>query len=109
MFKAEDPKSVPEIALSYQRAAAQLNGETLEELIAKYADLCHEQDRLLHYIGFLNGRQQDVIHRYYFEQQSWGEIADGMGSTPRTVQRIRQQAVDELANLYAFAGGILRR
>lgn len=103
------PKSVPEIALSYQRAAAQLNGETLEELIAKYADLCHEQDRLLHYIGFLNGRQQDVIHRYYFEQQSWGEIADGMGSTPRTVQRIRQQAVDELANLYAFAGGILRR
>ena len=103
------PKSVPEIAMSYQRAAAQLNGETLEELIAKYADLCHEQDRLLHYIGLLNGRQRDVIHRYYFEQQSWGEIADGMGSTPRTAQRIRQQAVEELANLYAFAGGILRR
>ncbi len=103
------PKSVPEIALSYQRAAAQLNGEAIEELIAKYADLCREQDRLLHYIGFLNQRQQDVIRRYYFEQQPWGEIADGMGSTPRTVQRIRQQAVTELANLYAFAGGILRR
>jgi len=32
-----------------------------------------------------------------------------MGSTPRTVQRLRQQAVEELANLYAFADGILRR
>ena len=103
------PKSVPEIAMSYQRAAAQLNGESVEELISKYADLCHEQDRLSHYIGFLDGRQQDVIRRYYFEQQSWGEIADGMGSTPRTVQRLRQQAVEELANLYAFADGILRR
>jgi DNA-directed RNA polymerase specialized sigma24 family protein len=50
-----------------------------------------------------------VIRRYYFEQQPWGEIADGMGSTPRTVQRLRQQAVEELANLYAFADGILRR
>ena len=90
-------------------AAAQLNGESVEELISKYADLCHEQDRLSHYIGFLEGRQQDVIRRYYFEQQSWGEIADGMGSTPRTVQRLRQQAVEELANLYAFADGILRR
>lgn len=79
------------------------------EPLSKYADLCHEQDRLSHYIGFLDGRQQDVIRRYYFEQQSWGEIADGMGSTPRTVQRLRQQAVEELANLYAFADGILRR
>ena len=66
------PKSVPEIAMSYQRAAAQLNGESVEELISKYADLCHEQDRLSHYIGFLDGRQQDVIRRYYFEQQCSG-------------------------------------
>ena len=28
------PKSVPEIAMSYQRAAAQLNGESVEELIS---------------------------------------------------------------------------
>ena len=102
-------KDVPEIALSYQHIAAQLNNEAAEDLVSKYADLCQEQDRLLHCIGFLNQRQQDVIRRYYFEQQPWGEIADGMGSTPRTVQRLRQQAVEELANLYAFADGILRR
>ena len=54
-------KDVPEIALSYQHIAAQLNNEAAEDLVSKYADLCQEQDRLLHYIGFLNQRQQDVI------------------------------------------------
>ena len=103
------PKDVPGIALSYQHIAAQLNEEAVGELISRYTALCYERDRVLHYIGLLDKRQQDVIRRYYFEQQSWGEIADGMGSTPRTVQRLRQQAVEELANLYSFADGILRR
>ena len=74
-----------------------------------YTTLCHERDRLLHYIGLLDKRQQDVIRNHYFEQQSWSEIAASMDLTPRTVQRTRQQALDELANLYAFADGILRR
>lgn len=102
-------KSVPGIALSYQRAAAQLNNEAMEEILSKYADLCRERDRLLHYIGLLDKRQQDVVRKHYFEQQSWSEIAASMDLTPRTVQRTRQQALDELANLYAFADGILRR
>ena len=54
-------------------------------------------------------RQQDVVRKHYFEQQSWSEIAASMDLTPRTVQQTRQQALDELANLYAFADGILRR
>lgn len=77
--------------------------------ISRYTALCHERDRLLHYIGLLDKRQQDVVRKHYFEQQSWSEIAASMDLTPRTVQRTRQQALDELANLYAFADGILRR
>ena len=100
------PKDVPGIALSYQHIAAQLNKEAVGELISRYTALCHERDRLLHYIGLLDKRQQDVIRKHYFEQQSWSEIAASMA---RTVQRTRQQALDELANLYAFADGILRR
>ena len=96
-------------ALSYQHIAAQLNEEAVGELISRYTELCHERDRLLHYIGLLDKRQQDVIRKHYFEQQSWSEIAASMDLTPRTVQRTRQQALDELANLYAFADGILRR
>ena len=103
------PKSVAEIAMSYQRAAAQLNGESVEELISKYADLCHEQDRLLHYIGLLDPRQQSVIRKYYFESCTWSEIADALGITTRTAQRIRQQAVEELANMYSFADNVFRR
>lgn len=101
-------KNVPEIAASYQSVAAQLNEEAINSLASKLADLCQEQDRLLHYIGLLDRRQQEVIRRYYFEQQTWCEIADSMGSTARTVQRLRQQAVKELATLYDFAEGILR-
>ena len=103
------PKDVPGIALSYQHIAAQLNEEAVGELASRYTALCHERDRLLHYIGLLDKRQQDVIRKHYFEQQSWSEIAASMDLTPRTVQRTRQQALDELANLYAFADGILRR
>ena len=103
------PKDVPGIALSYQHIAAQLNEEAVGELISRYTASCQERDRLLHYIGLLDKRQQDVIRKHYFEQQSWSEITASMDLTPRTVQRTRQQALDELANLYAFADGILRR
>lgn len=102
------PKGVPEIALSYQQTAAQLNNETIDELVLKYADLCSEQDRLLHYISLLENRQQTVIRKYYFDLSPWGEIADSMNSTVRTAQRIRQQAVEELANLYSYTKEILR-
>lgn len=102
------PKGVPEIALSYQQTAAQLNNETIDELVLKYVDLCSEQDRLLHYISLLENRQQTVIRKYYFDLSPWGEIADSMNSTVRTAQRIRQQAVEELANLYSYTKEILR-
>ena len=45
------PKDVPGIALSYQHIAAQLNEEAVGELMSRYTALCHERDRLLHYIG----------------------------------------------------------
>ena len=64
---------------------------------------------LMSYEELLDKRQQDVIRNHYFEQQSWSEIAASMNLTPRTVLRTRQQALDELANLFAFADGILRR
>lgn len=41
----------------------------------------------------------------YFESYVWTDVAKVMHMTVRTVQRIRQQAVDELAELYAFAKG----
>ncbi len=103
------PKSIPEIALSYRQVAERLNAETADELLSVYADLCQTHDRLLYYIGLLDPRQQSVIRKYYFESCTWSEIADALGITTRTAQRIRQQAVEELANMYSFADNVFRR
>mgnify|MGYP001325654172 CR=1 FL=1 len=96
------PKAVPEIA-------ERLNTEAADELLSVYADLCQTHDRLLHYIGLLDSRQQSVIRKYYFESCTWSEIADALKITTRTAQRIRQQAVEELANMYSFADNVFRR
>lgn len=81
------PKAVPEIALSYRQVAERLNAEAVDELLSVYADLCQTHDRLLHYIGLLDPRQQSVIRKYYFESCTWNEIADALGITTRTAQR----------------------
>ena len=103
------PKAVPEIALSYRQVAERLNTEAADELLSVYADLCQTHDRLLHYIGLLDPRQQSVIRKYYFESCTWSEIADALKITTRTAQRIRQQAVEDLANMYSFADNVFRR
>ena len=43
------------------------------------------------------------------EKYTRSEIADALGITTRTAQRIRQQAVEELANMYSFADNVFRR
>ena len=54
-------------------------------------------------IGLLDERQGRVLRLYYFESYVWTDVAKVMHMTVRTAQRIRQQAVDELEKLYAFA------
>ena len=101
--KVADSKAVPDVALSYKRTAERMNAEALGELASAYMDLWREHDRLLHYIGLLDERQGRGLRRYYFESYVWTDVAKAMHMTVRTAQRIRQQAVDELAKLYAFA------
>ena len=100
--KVADSKAVPDVALSYKRTAERMNAETLEELASAYMNLWREHDRLQHYIGLLDERQGRVLQLYYFESYVWTDVAKTMHMTVRTAQRIRQQAVDELAKLYAF-------
>ena len=98
--KAANSKAVPDVALSYKKTAERMNAEALGELVSAYMDLWREHDRLLHYIGLLDERQGQL---YYFESYGWTDVAKAMHMTVRTAQRIRQQAVDELEKLYAFA------
>ena len=101
--KTAGSKAVPDVALSYKKTAERINAEALSELASAYVDLWREHDRLLHYIGLLDERQCRVLQLYYFESYVWTDVAKAMHMTVRTAQRIRQQAVDELAKLYAFA------
>ena len=103
--KAADSKAVPAVALCDRRTAERMNAEALSELASAYMNLWREYDRLQHYIGLLDERQGRVLQLYYFESYVWTDVAKVMHMTVRTVQRIRQQAVDELAELYAFAKG----
>ena len=106
--KAANSKSFPDVALSYKRTAERMNAETLGELASAYVDLWREHDRLQHYIGLLDERQGRVLQLYYFESYVWTDVAKTMHMTVRTAQRIRQQAVDELAKLYAFADSFFK-
>lgn len=96
-------KAVPDVALSYKQTAERLNAEALNDAVSAYMELWHEHDRLVHYIGLLDERQRRVIQLYYFESYVWADVAKNIHTTVRTAQRLRQQAVDELAKLYAFA------
>ena len=98
--KATNSKAVPDVALSYKKTAERMNAEALGELASAYVNLWREHDRLQHYTGLLDERQGRVLRLYYFE---WTDVAKVMHMTVRTSQRIRQQAVDELEKLYAFA------
>ena len=106
--KAANSKAVPDVALSYKRTAEKMNAEVLGELASAYVNLWREHDRLQHYIGLLDERQRRVLQLYYVESYVWTDVAKAMHMTVRTAQRIRQQAVDELAKLYAFADSFFK-
>lgn len=106
--KVTSSKAVPDVAFSYKQTAERMNAEALSELASAYVDLWREHDRLQHYIGLLDERQRRVLQLYYVESYVWTDVAKAMHMTVRTAQRIRQQAVDELTKLYAFADSFFK-
>ena len=106
--KTPSSKAVPDVALAYKQTAERMNAEALGELAPAYVDLWREHDRLQQYIGLLDERQGRVLQLYYLESYVWTDVAKTMHMTVRTAQRIRQQAVDELAKLYAFADSFFK-
>ena len=59
--KATNSKVVPDVALSYKKTAERMNAEALGELASAYVNLWREHDRLQHYIGLLDERQEFPI------------------------------------------------
>lgn len=88
------------IALNYQEAADRINSETRDKIVSKLIPLEQGVDRLEHYVSLLEERQALVIRGYYFERLSWDALCERMQSTPKTLRKARDAAVDVLVEMY---------
>lgn len=91
------------IALNYEEQAKQLNAESAKEITDELFILERRQKKLLYYISLLEKRQAEVVRMVYMEGVSTKKAAEQHGLTVRTIERIRKDAVDNLAEMYAYS------
>jgi len=91
------------IALNYQENTDKLNDDHANEIITQLMDLEPVQERLKYYVSLLEKRQAEVIRLSYFEDCSQDEAAKRLGIVPRTMRRIKKEAVAKLAELYSLS------
>lgn len=90
------------IALNYQSRADKLNTDIKQEIVLQLVELEEKQKRLNYYITLLDSRQATVLRLIYFKKLPLEEIASQIGVVLRTVRKIRDRAIDELARMYDF-------
>ncbi|NBI67308.1 sigma-70 family RNA polymerase sigma factor [Pseudoflavonifractor sp. 60] len=91
------------IALNYQSKANKLNADIKEEIVVQLVELEQEQRRLEYYVSLLEKRQAEVIRLIHFEGHTQNEVATELAVVPRTVRRIRNEALDKLVDMFSFA------
>lgn len=91
------------IALNYEEQAKQLNAESAKEIADELFILERRQKKLLYYISLLEKRQAEVVRMVYMEGVPTKKAAEQHGLTVRTIERIRKDAVDNLAEMYAYS------
>ncbi len=91
------------IALNYQDRTEQINKETLNDILDELGEVESVQSRLTYYVSILAPQQKKVIRRFYFEGRSWEEIAKEVKVALRTVHKIKNRALDKLAEFYDFS------
>jgi len=96
------------IALNYQNKADKLNADLRTEITLQLVTLEQEQRRLNYYVSLLEDRQAAAIRLFYFKGYSQNEVAQELAIVPRTVRRIRDEAVEKLIELYSFTGGLAK-
>lgn len=94
------------IALNYQEQMEHMNAEAANEIAQQLLALESEQDRIRYYISLLDKREAKVIRSFYIESRPWEEIAQEIGVALRTVHKIKNRAIDHLAELYAYKANL---
>lgn len=91
------------IALNYEEQAERINAETVDEIAGELFELERQQKKLMHYVGLLEKREAEVIHLVFMEDVPTKDVARRYGLTYRTIDRIKRNAVEHLAEMYAYA------
>ena len=91
------------IALNYEEQAERLNAQASSEIAEELFELKQKQKRLKYYIALLDKRQSEVVRLLYLEEVAPNEVAEQLGVTYRTVDRVRKAAILALAEMYAYA------
>ncbi len=94
------------IALNYQERMERMNAEAVNGIAQRLLELETEQDRIRYYVSLLEKREADVLRSFYFEGYSWEETAKKVGVALRSVYKIKNKAIDHLAELYGYTAGL---
>ena len=90
------------IAMNYQQRTENAKQETRTEIVSQLVELESQQERLNYYVSFLKSRHAELLRLLYFEGYSQEECAGKLEVTARTVRRVKDEAIDELAEMYSF-------
>lgn len=90
------------IALNYQERVDRMNTEAENKIAWRLLKLEAEQDQLWYYVSLLETREAEVLRLTYFEKTSQDTISELLGVVPRTMRRIKKEAIEKLAEMYAL-------
>jgi hypothetical protein len=94
------------IALEYRDVLHHMQKESANEFIQEMCALLAVVNRLEEYVSLLDERKAEVIRQFYFERNSWSDLEKIMHRDKRSLQNWRNQALDELAEMYSYLEGI---
>lgn len=106
-----DGKSADEslnYAIRFHNEANLVSIKDIEDITSVLIPMEQDRDRLLHYISLLEERQQIPLKLHYFKRLSWDKIEEEVCTSPKTLRKLVKQAVDSLAEMYAFAASFNR-
>ena len=89
-------------ALNYQEQMDRMNAEVANEIAECLLKLKAEQDQLRYYVSLLENREAEVICMTYFDGADQSRVSESLGVVPRTMRRIKKEAIIKLAEMYAF-------
>lgn len=97
------------IAMNYQQRTKNANQGNRAEIVSQLVELEEQQERLNYYVSLLKVRHAELLRFLYFEGYSQEECAKMLEIATRTVRRIKDDAINELTEMYSFTERAAKR